>query len=363
MSVMGEVIARNDRGAAALDRGATQYPDLLAGPLSPVRLEGAVFLRAEYHEAWAFSSMSCRATADLLHPGSERVLLFHLVASGTCWVALDDGERHWAGTGDVIVLPYGDDHRMGGVEDTEAVPVASFMPPVPWTEMPVLRHGADGPQTDVVCGYLHSLDPLFDPELRALPPVFVVHPPAGAAAEWVKANIAYALTNTTPTPAPLAARLAELLLVEVLRLHLASAPAARTGWAAALRDPVLAPALAALHRDPGHHWTVEELARTGAVSRSALGERFRQVLGCSPMRYLAQWRIHRARDLLATTDLGVASVGRRVGYEAEEAFSRAFKRSTGTSPRDWRAANRTATADGSGRRRGAGADAPAWARG
>ncbi|MCL3861197.1 helix-turn-helix transcriptional regulator [Actinotalea sp. K2] len=103
---------------------------------------------------------------------------------------------------------------------------------------------------------------------------------------------------------------------------------------------MLAPALAAIHHDPGHHWTVAELARTGSVSRSALGERFRLVLGRSPMRYVAQWRVHRARDLLATTDLGVAAVGRRVGYEAEEAFSRAFKRSTGTSPRDWRAEHR-----------------------
>ncbi|MCL3861198.1 cupin domain-containing protein [Actinotalea sp. K2] len=141
MSLVGEVIAGNDRSAAAHDQGATQYPDLLAEPLGPVRLEGAVFLRAEYHEGWAYSSMPGRATASLLHPGSQRVLLFHLVASGACWVALSDGERHWAGAGDVIVLPYGDEHTMGGIQDAEVVPIASFIPPTPWTEMPVLRRG------------------------------------------------------------------------------------------------------------------------------------------------------------------------------------------------------------------------------
>lgn len=339
MSLVGEATALNDHDAAAHDRDATGYPDRLASALGPVRLEGAVFLRAEYQESWAYVSMPGRATAQLLHPGADRVLLFHLVAAGTCWVALDDGEKHWAGAGDIVVLPYGDQHRMGGREDAVVVPLTSFLPPMPWATMPVLRHGEGGQRTDVVCGYLHSRDPLFDPALRALPPVFVVRP-EGAAAEWVTANVAYALAHTAPTPAAIAARLAELLLIEVLRLHLASAPAADSGWAAALRDPVLAPALAAMHHDPGRRWTVPELARISAVSRSALGARFRKVLGLSPMRYLAQWRVHVAQDLLATTDLGVAAVARRVGYEAEEAFSRAFRRRAGASPGAWRSAHR-----------------------
>ncbi|HMO10893.1 MAG TPA: helix-turn-helix transcriptional regulator, partial [Actinotalea sp.] len=89
---------------------------------------------------------------------------------------------------------------------------------------------------------------------------------------------------------------------------------------------------------PGHRWTVGEPAGLGAVSRSALGARFRDVLGLPPMQYVARWRVHRAQDLLASTDLGVAAVARRVGYDAEEAFSRAFKRGTGLSPAAWRSA-------------------------
>ena len=95
------------------------------------------------------------------------------------------------------------------------------------------------------------------------------------------------------------------MLIEVLRQHLASAPAADHGWLAALHDPVLAPALALLHGDPARRWTVAELAAEAAVSRSVLDERFRQVLGRSPIRYLTEWRMHLAEELLATTDLGV----------------------------------------------------------
>jgi AraC-like DNA-binding protein len=313
---------------------------VLQQALGGLRLDGAIFLRAEYREPWAYESLTGPVTASFLRPGSERVILFHLVAAGRCWVSVADGPRHWADAGDVIVLPYGDQHAMGGVDAAAPVSISTFMAPPPWPRMPVLRHGpADGARTDVVCGYLHSEDPLFNPALRVFPPVFVVRPPPGIAAEWVRANIAFALEQTAAVPpSATVTRLPELLLAEVLRMHLASAPSVENGWAAALRDPVLAPALALMHRSPEHKWTVLELARSTRVSRSLLDARFRQVLGSSPIRYLTEWRMHVAEGLLATTDLGVLGVARRVGYDAEEAFSRAFKRAHGSSPSSWRTA-------------------------
>jgi AraC-like DNA-binding protein len=240
----------------------------------------------------------------------------------------------------VIVLPYGDQHTMGGIGLSEIVPLTTFLEPPPWLTMPLLRHGRDGAQTDIVCGYLHSEDVLFDPGLQVFPPVFVVRPEGATGADWVRANIDFALAQADASPLgpdAVSTRLPEMLLVEVLRQHLATAPAADRGWLAALRDPVLHPALSALHASPERKWTVSDLARVATVSRSALDERFRQVLGLSPIRYLTDWRMHVAEDLLASTDLGVAAISRRVGYDAEEAFSRAFKRTHGSSPGQWRA--------------------------
>ena len=91
-----------------------------------------------------------------------------------------------------------------------------------------------------------------------------------------------------------------------------------------------------MHAQPERRWTVEALAREAAVSRSVLDARFREVLGRSPIRYLTEWRMHLAEDLLVTTDLSVGTIARRVGYDAEEAFSRAFKRSHGSAPSVWR---------------------------
>jgi AraC-like DNA-binding protein len=305
--------------------------------LDRLRLEGAIFLRGEYTEDWAYESPTGEMMASVLRPDRERLLYFHILASGRCWVSIDDGEKHWAGAGDVIVLPYGHQHRMGGTADSECVSVLELMAPPPWTELPVVRHGSGGKRTDVICGYLDVDDPLFDPSLAALPPIFVVRP-TGAAKPWVESSLRYVLEATEGGgDTHVLTRLPAIVLAEVLRIHIESAPAANRGWLAALRDPVLAPALAELHRAPERKWTVADLASAANVSKSLLDERFRDALGRSPIRYLTDWRLHIAKELLATTDLGVHAVARRVGYDADEAFSRAFKRAYGIAPAHWRA--------------------------
>ena len=339
MSLVQRTPAGHDHLTGATDRAAKTSPDPFDAALERLRLAGAIFLRAEYREPWAYQSLPGPATAAMLRPGTDRVVLFHVVSSGTCWIRVEGQDKHWASAGDVIVLPYGDQHTMGGIGDSEVAPISQFLQPPPWSQMPLIRHGRDGAQTDIICGYLHSEDALFDPTLRVFPPAFVVRPQGTAGAVWVRANIDFALAQADASPLgpdAVSTRLPEMLLVEILRQHLASAPALDQGWLAALHDPVLAPALAALHAEPARKWTVTDLARVAAVSRSGLDERFRQVLGLSPIRYLTEWRMHLAEDLLASTDLGLAAISRRVGYDAEEAFSRAFKRAHGASPGQWR---------------------------
>ena len=167
----------------------------------------------------------------------------------------------------------------------------------------------------------------------------MVTPPPGPVGSWVQASSDLVLQQTSQvTDGRIAAPIdvPQLLLREVLKLHLANAPATNTGWLGALRDPVVAPALAAIHDDPGRRWTLTDLAREATVSSTVLDERFRSVLGLAPIRYLTGWRMHVAEDLLRSTTLPVTAIARRVGYESDEAFSRAFKRDHGTAPSVWR---------------------------
>jgi AraC-like DNA-binding protein len=316
--------------------------ELLRSTLAQLRLEGAIFFRSELTDAFSFQSAPL-ALVDALHPGADRLILFHIVAAGSCSVSTQDGLRHWAHEGDVIVLPYGDEYTMGGTTPADTVSILGLLDPPPWDVIPVIRHGGGGLRTDVVCGYLHSNDPLFDPTLKALPSLFVVRLPSGPASTWVQASITYAIEESAPSnrsTSLISTRLPELVLVEVLRAHLATAPSADGGWLSALRDPVLAPALSLIHASPEHPWTVAELASGAAVSRSLLDDRFRSVLGRSPIRYLTEWRMHLAEDLLSTAEITVFDIARRVGDRAEESFSRAFKRERGLSPSHWRAAHR-----------------------
>lgn len=340
---------RNDRDAGAPDRDAVPAhapAAVLDEALGRLRLDGAIFFRARFSDPFAIGAAP-NEMAGALSPGADRLLEFHIIVAGSARIVGPQGEEVLAEPGDIVVVPYGDVHSIEGSSRTEVVDFRSFAAEVgmpPWPDVPLIEHGGGGPSTEFVCGYLVSDDPLFDPAMRVFPPVFVVRLPADAR-RWVEASVDYAMASGRPAdPDALGAaahRLPALLVTEVLRRHLATAPAVDRGWVAALHDPVLAPALAALHADPGRHWTVGEIAAQASVSRSVLDERFRDRLGLSPIRYLSEWRMHLADELLATTDATIFTIARRVGYDAEEAFSRAFKRARGVAPSQWRAQHRS----------------------
>ena len=125
------------------------------------------------------------------------------------------------------------------------------------------------------------------------------------------------------------------MFVEVVRRYLETLPPAQSGWLAGLRDPVVGQALGALHGAPAEPWTVERLARVAGASRSVFAERFTEMVGQPPMLYLALWRMQLAARLLAE-GRSVTAVADAVGYESEEAFSRAFKKVVGLAPAAWR---------------------------
>ncbi len=128
------------------------------------------------------------------------------------------------------------------------------------------------------------------------------------------------------------------MFIEVVRCHVERLAPQYTGWLAGLRDDIVGAALSSLHERPARPWTLAELARTIASSRTVPVDRFSQLIGISPMQYLTLWRMQLAAGHLSSSTAKVATIGGLVGYESEPAFSRAFKRETGLSPAAWRRA-------------------------
>lgn len=312
--------------------------DALSETLRVVRLVGAIFINARFTAPWCYQSPRADSAAPLLEPGAERVVIFHLITEGECYVELDGQEPVRLIAGDVVVFPQGDAHRMTSEPG---------LPPAPGGRLGAvlsrrprqINYGGGGPTTRLVCGYLACDARLAQLLLAGLPPLVRTNVRGSNAGVWLEASVRYALREArSPRPggAGVLAKLAEVLFIEVLRLYMNEQREGRTGWLAGVGDRIVGAALSSLHKRPAHAWTLEELARASGTSRSVLAERFQHMVGSSPMQYLTQWRMLLAANLLRHSNAPLAHIAEGVGYQTDTAFIRAFRREFGAPPAAWR---------------------------
>jgi len=226
----------------------------------------------------------------------------------------------------------------GHAVDHPESPVAELLDAVEDRHDPalqILEVGDGAPGSELVCGGFQLAGPGPNP-LRDLPPVIVLR--AGGRDRHAAINAfldlaADELASPQIGSGTILTSIGRLLLVETLREVRHQLPAGAVGLLAASRDEGVAAAMAAIHGDPAHPWTLESLAAVANSSRSTLTARFRQLMGTSIIRYLTHWRLTVAESLLEGTDLDLRRLAVATGYGSEAAFSRAFKRHTGQSPR------------------------------
>jgi AraC-like DNA-binding protein len=318
--------------------------DVLSDVLRAVRLTGAVYFDFELSSPWVREAPPARELAPLVMPEAQRVLEYHVIASGRCFGQVVGGTPIALAEGDVILFPRGDAHVISSEPGMrEAFDAAAFPPRS--APLPVFYEmgGGGSDRARIICCFLGCDDRPYNPLVAALPPVIHLQAAARSSpAHWLGSLMSTAAIESRsgrPGGENVLAQLSELMFVETIRQHLASLSPAETGWLAGLRDPMIGHALSALHADPATPWTVEELARVVAASRSVLAERFTAMVGQPPMQYLALWRMQLASRLLMD-GRHMGEVAESVGYESEAAFSRAFKKLVGQSPGTWRASQR-----------------------
>lgn len=261
--------------------------------------------------------------------------IFHAVVRGRAWVGLagsDDALE--LGPGDIVLMPFGDNHHVTDVPGRQTRYIGDLTT-VDDRGMGHLVVEGDGPQTSLVCGSVAFDVGLAHPVFALLPPILRVQDVDGRAARLIDdviRLIADEVDAHRPGSDTVVARLADVLVIYVLRRYIDSLPPEESGWLAALRDPVLADALSIIHSEPEVGWTVEALARRVGLSRSSFFARFRERVGETPAEYMTRWRIHAATRHLREEGLSVAATARRVGYSTEAAFSNAFLRVMGVRP-------------------------------
>lgn len=312
--------------------------DAMSEVLRVVRLVGAIFIHAKFTAPWCYQSPHADTAAPYLEPGAERVVIFHLVTEGECFVEMKGEPPLRLVAGDVVIFPQGDPHRMAsepGLPPARGAQLGTVLQRRPR----VMAYGGGGARTRIVCGYLACDQRLARMLLAGMPSVVRVNVRDSNAGEWLESSLRYALAEArSPRPggAGVLSKLAEVLFIEVLRLYMNEQDTERKGWLAGLQDRIVGTALTALHQKPAHPWTLEELARVSGTSRSVLAERFQELVGSSPMQYLTQWRMMLASNLLSHSNAPLARIAEDVGYQTDTAFSRAFRREYGMPPAAWR---------------------------
>jgi AraC-like DNA-binding protein len=313
--------------------------DVLSDVLRAVRLTGAVFFDFALTSPWVVEAPPSREIASRVMPGAQRVIEYHLIASGSCWGGPIDGPSMRLRQGDLIVFPQGDPHVLSSAPGMRSRPDMWVFDQLPPCRPLSFTLGGGGPdRARIVCCFLGIDERPFNPLLTALPRVIHLTANGRESTGWLGTLLDIAARESAsarPGGDNVLSRLAELMFVGAVRGYIETLPSAHPGWLGGLRDPLIGKALAALHSDPTESWTVDRLARTVAMSRSTLADRFTTMVGMPPMQYLTLWRMQLASGLLSTGSR-VAEVAPSVGYDSEAAFSRAFKKVMGTSPAAWR---------------------------
>lgn len=289
-----------------------------------MRVESAVYARLETSAPWGLSFTGGQSAR------------FGLVVRGGCLLNVEGAKQPIALTaGDCYLLVKGTPYVL---RDSLNTPTAKCTDVVRDKVGGVVELGGGGTPATVICGWF-MFDALSARPLMELMPE-LIHVRMDQARTHAMTGTLQLLAMETEAPglgsSLVISRLADILFVQAIRAHVAGSSETKAGWLAALTDRKIGAALRAMHKDIAKPWSVDALAASATMSRSAFALRFKERVGESPLEYLTRWRMFKAGCLLRQSDQSLGEIAEVVGYDSDAAFSKAFKRSTGAAPGAYR---------------------------
>jgi AraC-like DNA-binding protein len=259
----------------------------------------------------------------------------YAIVSGQCWLSVEGvPDAVLLTAGDCFLLPRGMPFRLA--TDLSLKPVDFNILRAAWRSGGAASNKEGSGGRYIVGGHFVFTGSHADILLQSLPPIVHIRKESDKAAmRWSLERMKEELHDPQPGSSLIAQQLACMMLIQALRLHLADAAKGGVGWLFALGDKQMSAAITCMHDDPGHPWTLQELAERVGMSRSIFALRFKERAGTTPMEYLTRWRMLLAGDRLKNSDDSLFVIASSLGYESESAFGKAFRRVMGCSPRQY----------------------------
>ena len=298
--------------------------DPLGEALHFLRMNGAFYCRSELTAPWG-----------LTLPPMPAYIWFHVVTSGRVWLEAGGADALALGPGDLALVPHGEGHVLRSERGAPAPGILDLERDLVSDRYEILRHGAGGAPTTLICGAVRFDHPAARNLVAILPEIIHLEPSRSDHTDWLQSTLrlmAAEAMELRPGGEAVITRLGDILVIQAIRSWMATDPAAQTGWLGALQDPQIGRAITMIHRDPARAWTIASLAQELAISRSTFAARFTELVGEPVMAYVARWRMQLAVSALREEGATIAELADRLGYRSEAAFSRAFKRIIGSSP-------------------------------
>ncbi len=307
--------------------------DLLSEVFASLRLTSDLYFRADLAGPFAVEV-----------PAERRLVRFHYLQRGNCWLRSPAAQAPLQlAEGDLAILPNGIAHILADNPARPALPLAELLAAAPPDDTGLLRYGAGAGRVELLCGFCAFDEDIEHPVIASLPALMVLRPQDLGAAPWTLAALRLLGLESELAGEGMQAilsRLLEVLFIQALR-HRTTAeggaePETAPGYLAALADPQLSKALAAMHREAARDWTVGELAKLAGMSRARFAAAFARRVGLAPIAYLTRWRLMKARRLLRESGLSTQEIAARCGYASLPSFTRRYKAAFGIGPGAYR---------------------------
>lgn len=301
-------------------------PDVLSQILDHLKLKGSIYFHTDFHRPWGIKV-----------PAHSNVIRFHMAMQGGCCFRIDGKDEPVVlSPKDLIIIPHGVSHDIVDHEQTQAVEIEELVSASGFAPNGALRagDGEDLRSCKLICGHFSFEEGVVHPLLGALPNFLLLRSGEDVDALWFESAMRFMsseILSGQPGSDAVVHRLAEIILIHVIRNFVKNA-GDEAGVLAAVLDPKISACLSGIHQSPAEPWTVAKLAFETGMSRTVFADRFRNLMGMTPLEYVTSWRMQIAKRHLVDGELPLAHIANEVGYGSEAAFSRAFKREFDQTP-------------------------------